>query len=282
MSIGLGTFKDVYVINNHFKSGPNTCVAHRTEQANYNAALVSFIQASNPQANVVTGGDLNVYPRPDDPFAPVGQPGSSDQLGSLYDPGLDLKNLWEVLLGQVPESAYSYVYLGMAQTLDQIFVNQPLLDILEQFRIAHINSDFPAEYPDDVARGTSDHDPNIATFYLPFDWSGFFSPLDNPPALNKAKAGGAVPVKFSLGGDQGLDIFATGYPLSRQIECGTGTPLGGSESAETPGSSGLTYDPLIDQYNFVWKTDSSWGGTCRQFVIKLIDGTTHYLDFEFK
>jgi hypothetical protein len=106
--------------------------------------------------------------------------------------------------------------------------------------------------------------------------------MENPPPLNKAKAGGAVPVKFSLGGDQGLDIFATGYPLSRQIECGTGTPLGGSESAETPGSSGLTYDPLIDQYNFVWKTDSSWGGTCRQFVIKLIDGTTHYLDFEFK
>ena len=85
-SIGVGSHRDVYVINNHFKSGPDTCVAHRTEQAKYNAALVAFIQAANPNARIVVGGDLNVYPRPDDPFAPIGQPGSSDQLGSLYDP----------------------------------------------------------------------------------------------------------------------------------------------------------------------------------------------------
>ena len=101
--------------------------AHRTEQAKYNAALVAFIQAANPNARIVLGGDLNVYPRPDDPFAPIGQPASSDQLGSLYDPSLGLTNLWDVLLGQAPESAYSYVYLGMAQTLDQMFVNQPML-----------------------------------------------------------------------------------------------------------------------------------------------------------
>ena len=97
-SIGVGSYRDVYVINNHFKSGPDTCVAHRTEQAKYNAALVAFIQAANPGARIVVGGDLNVYPRPDDPFAPIGQPDSSDQLGSLYDPSLGLKNLWEVLL----------------------------------------------------------------------------------------------------------------------------------------------------------------------------------------
>jgi uncharacterized protein len=163
-SIGVGTARDVYVIDNHFKSGPDTCTGHRTEQAKYNAALVAFIQAANPSARIVVGGDLNVYPRPDDPFAPIGQPASSDQLGSLYNPSLGLQNLWEVLLAQKPEAAYSYVYLGMAQTLDQMFVSQPLLSHLEQFRIAHINSDFAADYPDDVARGTSDHDPNVATF----------------------------------------------------------------------------------------------------------------------
>ena len=156
--------RDVYVINNHFKSGPDTCVAHRTEQAKYNAAIVAFLQAANPNARIVDGGDLNVYPRPDDPFAPIGQPGSSDQLGALYDQSLGLTNLWEVLLGQAPEFAYSYVYLGMAQTLDQMFVNPSLLADLQQFRIAHINSDFPADYPNDVARGTSDHDPQAATF----------------------------------------------------------------------------------------------------------------------
>ncbi len=52
----------------------------------------------------------------------------------------------------------------MAQTLDQMFVNQPMLADLQQFRSAHINSDFPADYSGDVARGTSDHDPQVATF----------------------------------------------------------------------------------------------------------------------
>ncbi len=161
--IGTSIFTDVYVINNHFKSGPDSCVDHRTEQAKYNAAIVAFLQAANPNANIALGGDLNVYPRPDDPFAPIGQPGSSDQLGSLYAPGLGLTNLWDVLLSQAPQSAYSYVYVGMAQTLDQIFVNQPMLADLEQIRSAHINSDFPADYTGDVARGTSDHDPQVAT-----------------------------------------------------------------------------------------------------------------------
>ena len=75
-SIGVGSYRDVYVINNHFKSGPDTCVAHRTEQAKYNAALVAFIQAAKPGARIVIGGDLNVYPRPDDIAY-----GASDQLG---------------------------------------------------------------------------------------------------------------------------------------------------------------------------------------------------------
>jgi len=79
-SIGVGTRTDVYTINNHFKSGPDSCVAHRTEQANYDAALVAYLETAKPDARVVLGGDLNVYPRPDDPFAPIGQTGSSDQL----------------------------------------------------------------------------------------------------------------------------------------------------------------------------------------------------------
>jgi predicted extracellular nuclease len=168
-SIGVGNYRDVYVINNHFKSTPDSCVAHRTEQAKYNAAIVSFLQAANPNARIVVGGDLNVYPRPDDIAY-----GASDQLGALYDPSLGLKNLWEVLLSQAPESAYSYVYLGMAQTLDQMFVNAPMLADLNQYRIAHINSDFPADYPTDLARGTSDHDPNVATFILTYR---YFLPL---------------------------------------------------------------------------------------------------------
>jgi predicted extracellular nuclease len=281
-SIGVGSYGDVYVINNHFKSGPDSCVAHRTEQAKYNAALIAFLQATNPNARIVMGGDLNVYPRPDDPFAPIGQPGSSDQLGALYDPSLGLTNLWDVLLGQAPEAAYSYVYVGMAQTLDQMFVNPVMLGDLQKFRIAHINSDFPADYPGDVARGTSDHDPNVATFHVMFNWSGFFPPVDNPPAINTAKAGSDIPLNFNLGGYEGLDAFAEGYPVSAKISCEDGSAMGDSQPAASAGSSGLTYDPLTDQYTFAWKTAKEWGGTCRQLVVVLADGTTHVADFNFK
>ena len=37
---------------------------------------------------------------------------------------------------------------------------------------------------------------------------GFFQPVDNLPTLNVVNAGRAIPVKFGLGGDYGLSIFA--------------------------------------------------------------------------
>jgi predicted extracellular nuclease len=217
-STDTANYRDVYVINNHFKSGPDTCVAHRTEQAKYNAALVAAIQAVNPNARIVVGGDFNVYPRPDDIGLNPNGTLVSDQLGSLYDPSLGLKNLWEVLLAQAPEAAYSYVYLGMAQTLDQMFISQAMLTDLTQFRIAHINSDFPADYPGDVARGTSDHDPNVATFTI-----------NNPPT---ADAGGP----YAVNEGSSITLTATGsdpegQPLSYAWD------LDNNGTFETPGQS---------------------------------------------
>ena len=87
-TIGTGNYADVYVLNNHFKSGPDTCVGHRTEQAKYNAALIAFIESAAPGTRIVMGGDLNVYPRPDDIAY-----GASDQLGSLYNASLGMTNL---------------------------------------------------------------------------------------------------------------------------------------------------------------------------------------------
>ena len=115
-----------------------------------------------------------------------------------------------------------------------------------------------------------------------YDFDGFFRPVDNPDMVNVAKAGSAIPVKFSLNGDQGLDIFVPGYPKSIQIACdGTGT-IGEIEEIVTAGSSSLSYDADADQYIYVWKTDKSWAGTCQQLVVKLIDGTSHVANFTFK
>lgn len=117
---------------------------------------------------------------------------------------------------------------------------------------------------------------------LTYAFTGFFSPVDNLPTVNLVNAGRAIPVKFSLGGDQGLDIFETGYPKSQQITCDSSAPVDGIEQTVTAGGSSLSYDALLDQYTYVWKTDKAWAGTCRQLVLKLDDGSVHRANFKFK
>ncbi len=90
-----------------------------------------------------------------------------------------------------------------------------------------------------------------------------------------------MPVKFSLNGNQGLDIFTTGYPTSQKINCDSNAPVDGIEETVTAGSSNLSYNATIDQYNYVWKTDKAWAGSCRQLAALLKDGTYHNAKFKF-
>jgi hypothetical protein len=120
-----------------------------------------------------------------------------------------------------------------------------------------------------------------ATVNVQFAWSGFFAPIENAPAVNVARAGGAVPVKFSLGGNQGLAIFAAGFPVALEVDCTTGVPAASSPTTN-PGGSGLTFDEASQQYVYVWKTDRSWAGTCRRLVVRLMDGTMHEATFQFR
>ncbi|MFF5175316.1 lamin tail domain-containing protein [Micromonospora sp. NPDC000089] len=152
----------LYALSNHYSSGPDSRVGQRTEQARYGAAIVTAIEKSDPNARVIYGGDLNVFPRPDDPIATAANPTPSDQLAPLYEAGLH--NLWDDLVADVPASAYSYSFQGQAQTLDNLFVNDRLHDDLVQVRAAHVNADWPAEFTGDGSRGSSDHDPQVARF----------------------------------------------------------------------------------------------------------------------
>jgi len=121
------------------------------------------------------------------------------------------------------------------------------------------------------------------TYNVFFNFSGFFPPVDNWPKMNKRNAGSNVPVKFSLGGNQGLDIFAPGYPKSQEIPCNNpNVEVAGTDPTSSPGGSGLTYEPGSDQYHYNWKTEKGWEGTCRQLVVKLKDGSFHRANFDFK
>jgi hypothetical protein len=118
-----------------------------------------------------------------------------------------------------------------------------------------------------------------SSYSVVYDFSGFFAPVDALPTLNSVKAGSAVPVKFSLAGDQGLNVMFAGYPASTTVACGT-TAVDSIEQTAAAGSSSLSYDAFTDRYNYVWKTDKAWAGTCRTLTVKLADGTLHQANFK--
>ncbi len=115
-----------------------------------------------------------------------------------------------------------------------------------------------------------------------YNFSGFFAPVDNLPTLNVVNAGKAIPVKFSLSGNKGLSIFASSSPYTVTISCDGSAPQSDIEETVNAGNSSLSYSSTSDQYNYVWKTENSWAGTCRQLVVKLNDGSEHRANFKFR
>lgn len=115
-----------------------------------------------------------------------------------------------------------------------------------------------------------------------YPFIGFLRPIDNQPTVNVAKAGSAIPVKFSLGGDRGLGIFAPGSPASTDMACDSGAPTNETEQTVSAGGSGLSYDPATQVYTYVWKTQKSWADTCRLLSVTLTDGSVHLANFRFK
>jgi predicted extracellular nuclease len=211
----------LWAVSNHFSSTPDARVGQRREQAAYGAAITATVRAADPNARLVFGGDLNVFPRPDDPIATSDSDTPSDQLGPLYNAGLH--NLWEDLAADAPAAAYSYVFEGQGQTLDNLFVNDPLYGDLVQIRAAHVNAGWPADYDGDGARGASDHDPQVARF--------------------SSRAELSVADASVVEGDKGTTALrfpvTVSRPLSEDVVVCAGA-VGGTAQA------GSDFDPLVD------------------------------------
>jgi len=128
---------------------------------------------------------------------------------------------------------------------------------------------------------TSDHAGNTATrvvtYSVSYSFDGFLWPVKNPPKVNKWKAGVPVPIRFSLGGFRGPKPEADGYP--RSTRCGGGDVDVIARAAKKKPM--FTYLRRADQYVMVWKTEKKWAGSCREFVLKLDDGSVHTAQFEF-
>ena len=158
-------------MSNHFSSTPDGRVFQRIEQAAYLAAIVDAIEADDAGARVIAGGDFNVFPRPDDPFAPgqligtSGLEGPSDQLHALYDQGL-VRACGTTLpkRSRRPPTRTS----SRARPRPSIRSSSATTSHaeFEAYRVAHINADFAADFEGDGARGASDHDPSQARYAL--------------------------------------------------------------------------------------------------------------------
>src|SRR5207247_676131 len=106
-----------------------------------------------------------------------------------------------------------------------------------------------------------------------YRFAGFFKPVKNSPVINTVRAGRAIPIKFSLGRYEGLQVLRPGSPIVTNMACGTAPSEVMTEDDEPEGVSGLRGEG--HKYTYVWKTSASWAGTCRKLVITLADGTSH-------
>jgi hypothetical protein len=112
------------------------------------------------------------------------------------------------------------------------------------------------------------------------DFKGFRWPVDDYPAINRWIAGEVVPVRFSLGGYRGLDVLAPGYPQVAEVDCGEGEqPTTGRPARSVWWQKGLRFKHR--SYVFMWRTERDWTRDCRQFLLKLNDGSVHRAEFRF-
>jgi HYR domain len=141
----------------------------------------------------------------------------------------------------------------------------------------------PHEFTVEAADRAGNTSAATARYQVIYDFDGFLWPVRNPPRVNKRTAGSAVPIRFILAGRLGLDVIEEGWPQVAEVDC---------DFSERPESGDAVEDPKWfkhslarwrrTHYFLYWKTDKKWAGSCRQFMLKLSDGTVKRANFEFR
>lgn len=145
--------KKVIVVGNHFdsKGGDQSADGRfqpparsseiqRQQQATVLNNFVHQVMNADPRANVVLAGDFNDYQ-----FSP--------SMKTLTDNGATLTDLITTLPA---DQQYTYVFNGISQVLDHIFVSAPLAGAgpdAVSYDVIHVNSEFGNQ--------ASDHDPQV-------------------------------------------------------------------------------------------------------------------------
>jgi hypothetical protein len=122
----------------------------------------------------------------------------------------------------------------------------------------------------------------LCPYTVGYTFAGFGAPVDSLPIVNMAKAGQTIPIKWHL-------QDANGNPISDPTTFASVTSGSAGCSATAPqdaietysGSSGLQYLGAGNwQYN--WKTPTSYAGQCRLLTLNFADGSHHQASFQFK
>jgi hypothetical protein len=115
-----------------------------------------------------------------------------------------------------------------------------------------------------------------------FVTGGFLPPIENPPEVNVATAGNAVPIKWQLKdafGNLITDVRTVQSVSYQSANCDFTEPFG-TTIALPRGGSVLRYDNNNNQFVYNWSTPTTPG--CYVFTLTLTDGTQHQAYFNFK
>ena len=132
-------------------------------------------------------------------------------------------------------------------------------------------------------------DSNVATVTItvnatnyPFNFDGFYTPVDNPPIMNVAKAGQTIPLKWHVADQNGNPVtdLTSVEVKATTLLCDTATTLDQIEEYAA-GDSGLQ-NLGNGYYQFNWKTPKSYANSCKTLKLNLGDGVIHEALFHFK
>lgn len=105
-----------------------------------------------------------------------------------------------------------------------------------------------------------------------YKFSGFSQPVDNPPTLNTANSGQAIPLKWRITDANGVPItdLANVVVTAVTLACPMGTKPDQIEEY-TAGASGLLVQGN-GNYQFNWKTPKNFARSCKTMKLDLGEG----------
>ena len=140
----------------------------------------------------------------------------------------------------------------------------------------------PRQFTVTAADGAGNFAAATARYRVIYDFEAFLWPVRNRPRVNTWVAGRSVPIRFELSGNQGLDVIEDGWPQVAVVGCDfSAEPEAGEPARHPRWFRELVYRKSKKRYVMVWQTERRWAGTCRQFMLKLEDGTVRRADFKF-